>query len=200
MPDLEISPAPSYQWLPVSRLSWRGSVRGRDRDPGTVNRMGIPRRGWSLGRLEGKELWSRVSYQQWLPWCLSGKESTCNAGDARSIPGWGRSLGEGNRNPLQYSCLEDPTDREAWWATVNGVTKSCTQLCDWACKHTSHSYQHDFQNYFSPTSVITPPYPDISTQIPHKITGSSKTQGKIMRFSLFLWAHSGHTQDEETFI
>ena len=54
MPDLEISPAPSYQWLPVSRLSWRGSVRGRDRDPGTVNRMGMPRRGWVWGDLRAK--------------------------------------------------------------------------------------------------------------------------------------------------
>ena len=49
-----------------------------------------------------------------------------NAGDVDSIPGWGRSLGEGNGNPLQYSCLENPMDRGAWWATVNGVTKSWT--------------------------------------------------------------------------
>ena len=42
----------------------------------------------------------------------------------RSIPGWGRSPGEGNGNPLQYSCLENPMDRGAWWATAHGVTKS----------------------------------------------------------------------------
>ena len=54
-----------------------------------------------------------------------------NAGDVRdvgSIPGWGRSPGEGNGNPLQYSCLDNPMDRGAWWATVHRVTKSQTQL------------------------------------------------------------------------
>ena len=48
-----------------------------------------------------------------LPWWLSGKESACQAGDAGSIPGSGRSPGDGNGNPLQYSCLENPMDREA---------------------------------------------------------------------------------------
>ena len=47
-------------------------------------------------------------------------------GDAGSIPGSGRSLGEGNGYPLQYSCLEESMDREAWWATVHGVAKSQT--------------------------------------------------------------------------
>ena len=46
-----------------------------------------------------------------------------NAGDAGSIPGWGRSLGGGRGNPLQYSCLENPMDREAWWATAHEVAK-----------------------------------------------------------------------------
>ena len=58
-----------------------------------------------------------------LPRWLSGKESPCNAGDLGSICGSGRSLGEGNGNPLQYSCLENPMDRGAWWATVRGVAK-----------------------------------------------------------------------------
>ena len=47
----------------------------------------------------------------------------CNAGDAGSIPGLGRSRGKANGNPLQYSCLENPMDKEVWWATVQGVTK-----------------------------------------------------------------------------
>ena len=51
-----------------------------------------------------------------------------NAGYASLIPGSGRSPGEGNGNPLQDSCLENPMDREAWWATVHGVTKSWIQL------------------------------------------------------------------------
>ena len=54
---------------------------------------------------------------------FSGRESACQAGDTDSIPGWGSSPGEGNGNPLQYSCLENPMDRGAWWATVHRVTK-----------------------------------------------------------------------------
>ena len=50
-------------------------------------------------------------------------ESACNAGDLGSIPGSGRSPGEGNGNLLQYSCLENPMDRGAWWATVHGFTR-----------------------------------------------------------------------------
>ena len=59
-----------------------------------------------------------------------GKERTCNAGDAGSIPGPERSRGEGNGNPLQYSFLEDSTDRGGWQATVHTVAKSQTQLSD----------------------------------------------------------------------
>ena len=58
-----------------------------------------------------------------LPWWLSGKESTRQAGDPSSIPGWERSPWERNGNPLQYSSLENPMDRRAWWATVHGVAK-----------------------------------------------------------------------------
>ena len=54
------------------------------------------------------------------------KASACNAGDLGSIPGLGRPPGEGNGNPLQYSCLENPMDRGAWWAAVHGVAKSRT--------------------------------------------------------------------------
>ena len=58
------------------------------------------------------------------------KASACNAGDLGSIPGLGRSPGEGNGNPLQYSCLENPMDGGAWWAIVHGVAKSRTRLSD----------------------------------------------------------------------
>ena len=54
------------------------------------------------------------------------KASACNVGDLGSIPGSGRSPGEGNGNPLQYACLGNPMDGGAWWATVHGVTKSWT--------------------------------------------------------------------------
>ena len=59
------------------------------------------------------------------------KNSPTNAGDTRdicSVPGSGRSPGEGNDNPLQYSCLENSMDRGAWWATVHGFAKSQTRL------------------------------------------------------------------------
>ena len=58
------------------------------------------------------------------------KESTCNAGDLGLIPVLGRYPGEGNGNPLQYSCLENPMDGVACWATVHGVSKSWTRLSD----------------------------------------------------------------------
>ena len=54
------------------------------------------------------------------------KASACNSGDPGSIPGLGRSLGEGNGNPLQYSCLENPMEGGGWWATVHGVTLTFT--------------------------------------------------------------------------
>ena len=60
------------------------------------------------------------------PGGLNGKESAYNAGDPNSIPGLGRSSEEGNGNPLQSSCLENPMDRGAWWAAVHGVAKSRT--------------------------------------------------------------------------
>ena len=64
-----------------------------------------------------------------FPGSSVGKESTCNAGDTGdegSIPGWGRSPGEGNDNPFQYSCLEHLRDRGAWQATFHGVAKGQT--------------------------------------------------------------------------
>ena len=54
------------------------------------------------------------------------KNSSANAGDVGSVPGLGRSPAEGNGSPLQYSCLGNPMDRGAWWATVHGVTESDT--------------------------------------------------------------------------
>ena len=63
-----------------------------------------------------------------FPGGSEGKAPVYNAGDPGSVPGSGRSPGEGNGNPLQYSCLENPMDRGAWWATVLGVAKSRTRL------------------------------------------------------------------------
>ena len=61
-----------------------------------------------------------------IPGGSDGKESACRAGDLDSIPGLGRSPGEENGNPFWYSCLENSTEREAWQASVHGVTKSQT--------------------------------------------------------------------------
>ena len=92
--------------------------------------------GWKSGKLIPKLL-----LPQWIfPPCIclslktnfpggsDGKMSDGNAGDLGSIPGSVRSPGEGNGNPLQYSCLENPMDGGAWWATVHGVAKSWTRL------------------------------------------------------------------------
>ena len=75
-----------------------------------------------------------------FPGSTSGKEPVCQCRRHRRYgfnPGSGRSPGGGNGNPLQYSCLENPTDRETWWATVHRVTKSQTRL-KWLSTVTSH--------------------------------------------------------------
>ena len=61
-----------------------------------------------------------------FPSSSDSKASAYNAGDTGSIPGSGRYPGEGNGKPFQYSCLENPMNRGAWWATVHGIAKSQT--------------------------------------------------------------------------
>ena len=70
-----------------------------------------------------------------LPGGSDSKASAHNVGDPGSIPGSVRSPGEGNGNPLQYSCLENSMDGGAWWATVHGVTKSQTRLSNFSSLH-----------------------------------------------------------------
>ena len=79
-----------------------------------------------------------------FPGALEVKASACNAGDLGLILGLGRSSGEGNGNPLQFSCLENPMDGGAWWATVHRATKSWTQLSDFTHSLTlqPHGLQH----------------------------------------------------------
>ena len=91
-----------------SVLAWR--------IPGTVEPGGL----LSLGSHRVGHNWSNLAA---AAACSVGKENACNAGDLGSIPGSGRSPGEGNGNPLQYPCLENPMDRGAWWATVHRVTR-----------------------------------------------------------------------------
>ena len=76
--------------------------------------------------LVNPQVWYILLYNLGLPQWLSSKESIYNAGDSGDkalIPGLGRSLRKGNDNPLQYSCLENPTDRGTWQATVHRVAK-----------------------------------------------------------------------------
>ena len=73
------------------------------------------------------------------------KNLPANAGNTGSVPGLGRSTREGNGTPLQYSCLENPMDREAWWATVHEVSKSQTQLSTHTHTHT-HTRTHAHTN------------------------------------------------------
>ena len=68
----------------------------------------------------------RQGHNQSFPGGSEVKASACNAGDMGSVPGSGRSPGEGNGNPLQYSCLENPMTRGGWWATVRVVAKNRT--------------------------------------------------------------------------
>ena len=81
-----------------------------------------------LGTLLERQVSFTASQAFWIklgfPSGLVGKESACSAGDLGSLPESGRSPGEGNGNPLQYSCLQNPMDRGAWQATVHGVAES----------------------------------------------------------------------------
>ena len=97
--------------------------------PGVLRFMGLQRDlatelNWIIFPGELKILLTILALS--LPGGSNHKESACNAGDLDSIPGSGRSPGEGHGNPLQHSCLENPMDRGAWWATVHGVAKSWT--------------------------------------------------------------------------
>ena len=82
--------------------------------------------GWAGGKVEQKCSYIR-GRPQTIPWWLRQKESACNAGELGLIPGSVRSPGEGN-GYLQYSCLGNPMDRQAWWATVHGGCKGSTTL------------------------------------------------------------------------
>ena len=76
-----------------------------------------------------------------FPGSSTGKEPTCNAGDMGSVPGLGRSPGEGNGYPFPYSGLENSPDRVAWWATtVHGVTKNQTRLSDFHCTENFYNF------------------------------------------------------------
>ena len=83
-----------------------------------------------------------------------GKESACSVRNLCLISGSERSPRERDGNPPQYSCLENSMDREAWWATVHGVTKSQTQLSDWLTRHFIVSLQCWYLQGYSKVSQL----------------------------------------------
>ena len=89
-------------------------------------------------------IWLTHPFTPGFPHSSFGKESVCNAGDPSSIPGSGRPPGEGNGNPLHYSCLENPTDRGAWQATVHGVLS----LGYWILNVSSTGVRPDFVSWY----------------------------------------------------
>ena len=92
------------------------------------------------------------------------KASARNAGDPGSILGSGRTHGEGNGNPLQYPCLENPMERGAWWATVHGVAESRTRLSDFTFFHFQSRYYDNILIWL----IKTKPYQNICRIIPTK--------------------------------
>ena len=88
---------------------------------------------WSHHAMDG--LFALCWAREGFPGGSDSKESACNIGDPRSIPGSKKIPWEGNGNPLQYSCFKNPIDRGIWWAAVHGVTKSQTRL-RWLSTHT----------------------------------------------------------------
>ena len=133
------------QWLRFLARNARGlgSIPGQ----GTIKHQGLP--WWLSGKeclpvKETQETWFQSLVREtphtmehqapvpqllslcsraWLPCGSDCKESACNVADPASIPGSGRSPVQGNGNPLQYSCLENPMDREAWWASPWGCNE-----------------------------------------------------------------------------
>ena len=83
-----------------------------------------------MGRVQSLPKKDSLCLDYGFPGGSDSKASACMAGDLGSIPGSGRCPGEGNGNPLQYSCLENPMDGGVWWVTVHGAAKSRTRLSD----------------------------------------------------------------------
>ena len=99
-----------------------------------------------------------------FPGGSEGKVSAYDVGDLGQIPGLGRSSGEGNGNPLQYSCLENPMDREAWQATVHGVAKSRTRLSDFTSLHQEAvSHDNTYSSHHSYSQPLVPSLLKIAT-------------------------------------
>ena len=125
-----------------------------------------------------------------FPHSSVGKESACNAGDPGLIPGSGRSPGEGNVNPLQYSCLENPIKRGAWQATVHGIARVKTWLRDYTTPphsmgevNKTNTYLNFILNHFPwpiPLSTSTPRPRTIYARI-HQISNTPQKSPKLSK-------------------
>ena len=118
----------------VRSLGWEDSLEKWQPTPVLLPRKSHGRRSLvqatAHGVAKSQTRLSDFTFTFTFPGSSAGQESASNAGSPLWIPGLGRSPGEGNGNPLQYYCLENPVDRGAWWATVFGVAKSRTRLSD----------------------------------------------------------------------
>ena len=114
--------------IPAWEIPWIGSLVGYSPRGRTESEHMTNLRDGTKGIQ--KELGQRESQQLNFPGGSDGKASAYNVCNLGLIPGSERSLGEGNDNPLQYSCLENPLDGGAWWAIVHGVAQSRTRLSD----------------------------------------------------------------------
>ena len=122
-------------------------------------------------------LWTTVSLVAQMV-----KEPACNAGVPGSIPGSGRFPGEGDGNPLQYSCLENPMDWGACWATVHGVSKSWTQLSD---KHLYFQVSWDTSSF----SAVRPVWAGEAGEHLEVMQGpGSAIPWVLCRFSCLYWS------------
>ena len=136
----------SHLWACSLLLEEKGAEATEIKDPGSMNGCWVPVCGMMICDVGNQLLPRQVTEIQGLTycihWCFPGgsviKKPLANAGasgDVGSIPGWGRSFGKGNGNPLQNVCWANPMDRGGWWATVHGAEKSRIQASDWACTH-----------------------------------------------------------------
>ena len=129
--DMSLS---EFRELVMDREAWRAAIYGVTKSQTWLSdwtelMFEIERQSLGKGHLGTRKIGNGHSLFG-FPGGSVGKESTCNAGDLNLTPGWGRSPGEGSGNPLQYCCLGNPMDREAWQATVYGVLNSWTWLSD----------------------------------------------------------------------
>ena len=126
--------------------TWSVPAESRDQGPQRV------RHDWATDLIWSYQ-WSSfvlgTYYLRGFPGASGGKASACNARDPAPIPGSGRSPGEGNGNPLQYSCLENSIDGGAWWATVHAIPKSRTRLSDITFTFHFHALEKEMATYFS---------------------------------------------------